>query len=126
MTKSIYFNLLKNETSIYKDELSYVEKTDNLKTMDDVIVLAKDIINYQEKDQEQKLEENDVKSENKKSDDDNQNEKDNYSDSKKDDDNNEDDNQNSDDNPDEGDNTDEDNSNLEMVGNGVIMMLHFQ
>ena len=120
---NMYFKSSKRmKLQFTKDELSYVEKTDNLKNMDDVIALAKDIINYQEKkDQEQKLEETDIKLENKKSDDDdNQNEKDNSSDNNQDDDNqDEDDNQNSDDNPDEGDNTDEDNSNSEMVGNGA-------
>ena len=120
---NMYFKSSKRmKLQFTKDELSYVEKTDNLKNMDDVIALAKDIINYQEKkDQEQKLEETDIKLENKKSDDDeNQDKKDNSSDNNQDDDNqDEDDNQNSDDNPDEGDNTDEDNSNSEMVGNGA-------
>ena len=60
---NMYFKSSKRmKLQFTKDELSYVEKTDNLKNMDDVIALAKDIINYQEKkDQEQKLEENDIK-----------------------------------------------------------------
>ena len=119
---NMYFKSSKRmKLQFTKDEFSYVEKTDNLKNMDDVIALAKDIINYQEKkEEEQMLEENDVKSENKKSDDDNQNEKDNSSDSKKDDDNqDEDDNQNSNDsNPmeDVDDHKEEDSSNMTTHG----------
>ena len=77
---NMYFKSSKRmKLQFTKDELSYVEKTDNLKNMDDVIALAKDIINYQDKkDQEQELNENDIKVSN-KSNDDNQDEKDNSS-----------------------------------------------
>ena len=119
---NMYFKSSKRmKLQFTKDELSYVEKTDNLKNMDDVIALAKDIINYQEKkDQEQKLEETDIKLENKKSDDDeNQDEKDNSSNDNEDDNQDEDDNQNSNDsNPmeDVDDHKEEDSSNMTTHG----------
>ena len=95
---NMYFKSSKRiKLQFTKDELSYVEKTDNLKNMDDVIALAKDIINYQDKkDQEQELNENDIKVSN-KSNDENQDEEDKSSESNKD--NNQDnDNQDNDDN----------------------------
>jgi len=99
---NMYFKSSKRMTlSFADDEKEFVEKTDNLSSMEDVIALAKDIINYQEqKDQQQMLEENDIESSNKddkesskgidgeKSDDENsedKTDKDNQNDGKKDD-----------------------------------------
>ena len=79
------------------EELEWVKKTDDIKTFDDVMKLAKQIVAYNEqKEQEQMLEENDIKSENEKSDDESQDEPNNSSDSEEDNDNqDEGDNQNS-------------------------------